>query len=81
MPKSGYAQISAAETPYVHVVWRTVRRSFFCSKDKYSTPLFPNEYSLYEYQTLVLQKIPAQNCCAAAIAAPKALYSLFLNLT
>ena len=33
------------------------------------------------YLPLVLHKIPAQNRCAASIAASKALYSLFLNLT
>ena len=36
MPKPRYAQISAGETPYVHVVSRVVRRSFLCGTDEFS---------------------------------------------
>jgi len=44
-------------------------------KFRYASSVFAGDY------TLVLHKIPAQNRFAASIAASKALYSFFLDLT
>ena len=55
MPKPRYAQISAGETPCVHVVSRTVRRSFLCGNDKYSGKSFNNRRKWLEDAITVLQ--------------------------
>ena len=57
MPKPRYAQISAGETPYVHVVSRTVRRSFLCGKDKYSSKNFDHRRQWLEDEMLRLAGI------------------------
>ena len=54
MPKPRYAQISNGETPYVHVVSRTVRRSFLCGKDKYSGKNFNHRRQWLEDEMLRL---------------------------
>ena len=67
MPKPRYAQISAGETPYVHVVSRTVRRSFLCGKDKYSGKNFDHRRQWLEDELLRLAGIFALDVSAYAV--------------
>ena len=67
MPKPRYAQISAGETPYVHVVSRTVRRSFLCGKDKISGKNFEHRRQWLEDELLRLAGIFALDVSAYAV--------------
>ena len=67
MPKPRYAQISAGETPYVHVVSRTVRRSFLCGKDKYSGRNFNHRRKWLEDEMLRLAGVFALEICSYAV--------------
>ena len=66
MPKPRYAQISVGETPYVHVVSRTVRRSFLYGKDKYSGKNFDHRRQWLEDELLRLAGIFALDVSAYA---------------
>ena len=67
MPKPRYAQIRTGETPYVHVVSRTVRRSFLCGKDKYSGKNFNHRRQWLEDEMLRLAGVFALDICAYAV--------------
>ena len=67
MPKPRYAQISAGETPYVHVVSRTVRRSFLCGRDKYTGKNFNHRRQWLEDEMLRLGGVFALDISAYAI--------------
>ena len=60
------------------LLWKKLRCS---AKNNIVSGALRTTHNNRPYCTLVLHKIPAQNRCAASIAASKTLYSLFLNLT
>ena len=80
MPKPRYAQISSGETPYVHVVSRTVRRSFLCGKDKYSGKNFNHRRQWLEDEMLRLGGVFALDICAYAIMSNHYHIVLHINL-
>ena len=81
MPKPRYAQISAVETPYVHVVSRTVRRSFLCGKDKYSGKNFDHRRQWLEDELLRLAGIFALDVSAYAVMSNHYHIILHINLS
>ena len=81
MPKPRYAQISAGETPYVHVVSRTVRRSFLCGKDKYSGKNFDHRRQWLEDEMLRLAGIFALDVSAYAVMSNHYHIILHINLS
>jgi len=80
MPKPRYAQISTGETPYVHVVCRTVRRSFLCGKDKYSGKNFNHRRQWLEDEMLRLAGVFALDICAYAVLSNHYHIVLHINL-
>ena len=80
MPKPRYAQISTGETPYVHVVSRTVRRSFLCGKDKYSGKNFNHRRQWLEDEMLRLAGVFALEICAYAVMSNHYHIVLHINL-
>ena len=80
MPKPRYAQISSGETPYVHVVSRTVRRSFLCGKDKYSGKNFNHRRQWLEDEMLRLAGVFALEICAYAIMSNHYHIALHINV-
>ena len=80
MPKPRYAQISNGETPYVHVVSRTVRRSFLCGKDKYSGKNFNHRRQWLEDEMLRLAGVFALEICAYAVLSNHYHIVLHINL-
>ena len=80
MPKPRYAQISNGETPYIHVVSRTVRRSFLCGKDKYSGKNFNHRHQWLEDEMLRLAGVFALDICAYAVLSNHYHIVLHINL-
>ena len=80
MPKPRYAQISSGETPYVHVVSRTVRRSFLCGKDKYSGKNFNHRRQWLEDEMLRLAGVFSVDVCAYSIMSNHYHIVLHINL-
>ena len=80
MPKPRYAQISNGETSYVHVVSRTVRRSFLCGKDKYSGKNFNHRRQWLEDEMLRLAGVFALEICAYAVLSNHYHIVLHINL-
>ena len=81
MPKPRYAQISVGETPYVHVVSRTVRRSFLCGKDKYSGKNFNHRRQWVEDEMLRLARVFSLDICAYAVLSNHYHIVLHINLS
>ena len=80
MPKPRYAQISSVVTPYVHVVSRTVRRSFLCGKDKCSGKNFNHRRQWLEDQMLRLSGVFVLDICAYAVLSNHYHIVMHLNL-
>ncbi|MEM7258337.1 MAG: transposase, partial [Pseudomonadota bacterium] len=80
MPMPRYVQIGTGETPYVHVVSRTVRRSFLCGKDKYSGKNFNHRRQCLEDEMHRLAGVFALDICAYAIMSNHYHIVLHINL-
>ena len=67
MPKPRYTQIAPGETPYVHVVSRTVRRSFLCGRDDLTGKNYDHRRQWIEDEILRLAGVFALEVAAYSV--------------
>ena len=79
MPKPRYEQISAGETPYVHVVSRVVRRSFLCGKDEFSGKDYNHRRQWIEDEILRLSGVFALETAAYSVMSNHDHIILYIN--
>ena len=80
MPKPRYAQISAGEIPYIHVVSRVVRRSFLCGEDSYTGKNYEHRRQWIEDEILRLAGVFSLDVSAYCVMSNHYHIVLHINL-
>ncbi|MFQ3217669.1 MAG: hypothetical protein ACI8R9_000748 [Paraglaciecola sp.] len=67
MPQPRKSQVSLIDTHYYHCLYRCVRRSFLCGKDKYSGQSYDHRRGWLKDRVLFLATVFAIDICAYAV--------------